>query len=89
MRKTWPSTSMWVPFLNWLVEIDILWSCPLRLDGYVRVSRIGGRQDEGYISASEQREAIQRRGIGAADSGGVDAPAFGERRRERLSLGRR
>ena len=22
IRKTWPSTSMWVPFLNWLVEIE-------------------------------------------------------------------
>jgi site-specific DNA recombinase len=33
---------------------------PLRLDGYVRVSRIGGRSGEGYISADEQREAIER-----------------------------
>ena len=21
IRKTWPSSSMWLPFLNWLVEI--------------------------------------------------------------------
>jgi DNA invertase Pin-like site-specific DNA recombinase len=30
----------------------------LRLDGYIRVSRIGGREGEGYISPDEQREAI-------------------------------
>jgi site-specific DNA recombinase len=30
----------------------------LRLDGYVRVSRIGGREGEGYISPDVQREAI-------------------------------
>lgn len=30
----------------------------LRFDGYVRVSRIGGRSGEGYISPTEQREAI-------------------------------
>jgi DNA invertase Pin-like site-specific DNA recombinase len=30
----------------------------LRLDGYVRVSRVGGREGEGYISPSVQREAI-------------------------------
>jgi DNA invertase Pin-like site-specific DNA recombinase len=32
----------------------------LRLDGYVRVSRIGGREGEGYISPDLQREAIER-----------------------------
>jgi site-specific DNA recombinase len=31
----------------------------LRLDGYVRVSRVGGREGEGYISPSVQREAIE------------------------------
>jgi site-specific DNA recombinase len=31
----------------------------LRLDGYVRVSRIGGRQGEGYIAPADQREAIE------------------------------
>src|SRR5215207_8594490 len=30
----------------------------LRLDGYVRVSRVGGRQGEGYISPAVQRESI-------------------------------
>jgi len=32
----------------------------LRLDGYIRVSRIGGRSGEGYISPDVQREAIER-----------------------------
>lgn len=32
----------------------------LKLDGYIRVSRVGGRQGEGYISPSVQREAIER-----------------------------
>ena len=32
---------------------------PLRLDGYVRVSRVGGRAGEGYISPDVQREAIE------------------------------
>lgn len=31
----------------------------LRLDGYVRVSRVGGRAGEGYISPAVQREAIE------------------------------
>jgi len=31
----------------------------LRLDGYVRVSRVGGREGEGYISPAVQREAIE------------------------------
>jgi len=31
----------------------------LRLDGYIRVSRIGGREGEGYISPAVQREAIE------------------------------
>src|SRR5437879_3942876 len=31
----------------------------LHLDGYVRVSRVGGRQGEGYISPTVQREAIE------------------------------
>jgi DNA invertase Pin-like site-specific DNA recombinase len=30
----------------------------LRLDGYVRVSRVGGREGEGYISPDVQRDAI-------------------------------
>lgn len=32
----------------------------LRLDGYIRVSRIGGREGEGYISPDVQRQAIER-----------------------------
>lgn len=31
----------------------------LRLDGYVRVSRVGGRAGEGYISPAVQRDAIE------------------------------
>ena len=31
----------------------------LRLDGYVRVSRVGGREGEGYISPAVQREAVE------------------------------
>lgn len=31
----------------------------LRLDGYIRVSRVGGRAGEGYISPDIQREAIE------------------------------
>lgn len=31
----------------------------LRLDGYVRVSRVGGRDGEGYISPNVQRDAIK------------------------------
>jgi site-specific DNA recombinase len=31
----------------------------VKLDGYVRVSRIGGREGEGYISPDVQREAIE------------------------------
>ena len=31
----------------------------LRLDGYVRVSRVGGREGEGYISPTVQRDAIE------------------------------
>ncbi|HET7590374.1 MAG TPA: recombinase family protein [Solirubrobacterales bacterium] len=30
----------------------------LRLDGYIRVSRVGGREGEGYISPDVQRDAI-------------------------------
>jgi hypothetical protein len=44
---------------------------PLRLDGYVRVSRIGGRQGEGYIAVPAQREAIKR--YAAELSGGIVA----------------
>jgi len=32
----------------------------LKLDGYIRVSRVGGRQGEGYISPKVQREAIEK-----------------------------
>ena len=32
----------------------------LKLDGYIRVSRIGGRAGEGYISPGVQREGIKR-----------------------------
>ncbi|HLL87319.1 MAG TPA: recombinase family protein [Thermoleophilaceae bacterium] len=32
---------------------------PLRLDGYIRVSRVGAREGEGYISPSVQRDAIK------------------------------
>ncbi|HEX5955690.1 MAG TPA: recombinase family protein, partial [Solirubrobacterales bacterium] len=31
----------------------------LKLDGYLRVSRVGGRDGEGYISPEVQREAIE------------------------------
>ena len=31
----------------------------MKLDGYVRVSRVGGREGEGYISPDVQREAIE------------------------------
>ncbi len=31
---------------------------PLALDGYIRVSRVGARAGEGYISPDVQREAI-------------------------------
>jgi DNA invertase Pin-like site-specific DNA recombinase len=31
----------------------------LKLDGYLRVSRVGGREGEGYISPAVQREAIE------------------------------
>jgi site-specific DNA recombinase len=40
----------------------------LRLDGYIRVSRVGGREGEGYISPDVQREAIE---IYAAELDGV------------------
>ncbi len=33
---------------------------PGRMDGYIRVSRVGGREGPSYISPSVQREAIQR-----------------------------
>ena len=33
---------------------------PKRMDGYVRVSRVGGREGPGYISPDLQRDAIQR-----------------------------
>src|SRR3954468_16271885 len=80
--KTVPSTSMWLPFLNWFVEMTILvrdggvrerdWEqrrarvfaearrlvLKQRVDGYVRVSRIGGRAGDGYISPEVQREQI-------------------------------
>jgi len=32
----------------------------MRLDGYVRVSRVGGREGEGYISPSVQKDAIKQ-----------------------------
>src|SRR5262245_57707927 len=33
---------------------------PKRMDGYVRVSRVGGREGPGYMSPDVQREAIER-----------------------------
>ena len=36
-----------------------------RVAGYIRVSRIGGRSGEGYISPDEQREAIAAYAEGA------------------------
>lgn len=42
----------------------------LRLDGYIRVSRVGGREGEGYISPDVQREAITAY---AAELGGTIA----------------
>ena len=76
-----PSISMWMPFLNWLVLMDIYErimprtipggaepSKPDALEmarqgqrpvaGYIRVSRIGGRSGDGYISPDEQRNLI-------------------------------
>src|SRR3954452_15777574 len=32
----------------------------MRLDGYVRVSRVGGREGESFISPAVQREQIKR-----------------------------
>jgi site-specific DNA recombinase len=32
----------------------------LKLDGYIRVSRVGGREGEGYISPSVQRVEIEK-----------------------------
>jgi hypothetical protein len=34
-------------------------SIPKRMDGYVRVSRVAGREGPGYISPSVQREQIE------------------------------
>lgn len=60
----------------------------MRLDAYVRVSRIGGRKGEGYISPEVQREAIERRAreLGAEvdevhddqdySGGNMERPAF-------------
>ena len=31
----------------------------MKLDGYVRVSRVGGREGEGYIAPDDQRQAIE------------------------------
>src|SRR3954468_15648750 len=70
--KTVPSTSMWLPFLNWLVLIATIRCAPRfsrkgpivtqpkPMDGYVRVSRRLGREGPGYISPRVQREAIER-----------------------------
>jgi DNA invertase Pin-like site-specific DNA recombinase len=44
---------------------------PLRLDGYIRVSRVGGREGEGYISPDEQRDWIN--GYGRELSGEITA----------------
>jgi DNA invertase Pin-like site-specific DNA recombinase len=40
----------------------------LRLDGYIRVSRVGGREGEGYISPDVQRDSIEAY---AAELGGT------------------
>jgi hypothetical protein len=45
-----------------------------RLDGYVRVSRVGARAGEGYISPNVQRDAI------TAGSGGPVTGLFDDRR---------
>lgn len=70
----------------------------MRLDGYIRVSRVGGREGEGYISPDVQREAIERYAqevggtiVAWADdqdySGGTtDRPAF-QRILERIRAG--
>src|SRR2546423_1619702 len=69
--KTVPSTSMWFPFLNWLVLIATMRLAPRSPPGeshcdaaeddgrYVRVSRRLGREGPGYISPRVQREAIE------------------------------
>src|SRR5215213_2994034 len=69
--KTVPSTSMWLPFLNWFVLIATMVPLggsgdmmtqrrPRKMDGYVRVSRRMGREGPGYISPDVQKQAIQR-----------------------------
>lgn len=42
------------------------------MDGYIRVSRVGGREGDSYISPSVQRDAIQR----WADYKGIDIDAW-------------
>jgi site-specific DNA recombinase len=39
--------------------MSIYLAVPLKLDGYLRVSRVGGREGEGYISPKIQRDAIE------------------------------
>jgi site-specific DNA recombinase len=70
----------------------------LKLDAYLRVSRIGGRRGEGYISPEVQRDAIERRAreLGAEvgeihddqdySGGNMQRPAF-EAALERLRSG--
>jgi DNA invertase Pin-like site-specific DNA recombinase len=43
--------------LNWLVEMSIM-RPGVKLAGYIRVSRVGGRAGDGYISPDLQRQAI-------------------------------
>jgi DNA invertase Pin-like site-specific DNA recombinase len=70
----------------------------LRLDGYTRVSRVGGRKNEGYISPTVQEEAIEgyARELGGAivawhsdedySGGNVERPDF-QAALERLRAG--
>jgi DNA invertase Pin-like site-specific DNA recombinase len=70
----------------------------LRLDGYVRVSRVGGRSGEGYISPHVQQEAIEgyARELGGEivawhddqdfTGGNIERPGF-QAALERLSAG--
>src|SRR5215216_5793776 len=65
--KTVPSTSMWLPFLNWLVltctTSTLLAMSPkitAPLAAYLRVSRVGRRDEDRLLSPDLQLAAIRR-----------------------------
>src|SRR4051794_35294024 len=69
--KTVPSTSMWLPFLNWLVEIMCCQEGRRRARiGRVDVAALAGRGRRPRFAALAQR--VRRRG-GGVRSGGSDA----------------